>query len=550
MKQKILSFLLCAVYILTFVSCNAMENSVECVHNLGVISATGATCTKAGNVKYYSCILCGDLYADKEGNTKISKEVTIVPAKGHSPVKVSAKEATCTAQGNIEYYSCEGCNEWFYDETCTAPVAKNDTKLERMHKPLIHHGQINAVGNENGNIEYWECDGCGKLFEDENAKAEISIEETILYAPLQTPDFLVEVEENRNPIVLQLSDTQIIDASQQRYPNRLSGMEGYWAKDKLEDRCYKFLREMFQEIQPDLIILTGDIIYGEFDDNGSVLLNFIDFMESFKIPWAPVFGNHDNESKKGVDWQCAQFEDAKYCLFEQKTLTGNGNYSVGIVQGNTLKRVFYMMDSNGCSSASAESLANGHTTTKTGFGKDQIEWYTRQISQLKIASPTTKISFAFHIQPYIFAKAYEKYGFKNSGDKINIYTHADKEPQDFGYIGSALKGPWDASYTVYNGMKDLGVDSIFVGHEHLNCVSVVYEGIRFQFGQKSSEYDRFNCVNKDGSISGGYGPTGNTLQSLIGGTVIPLSKENGEIQQPYIYLCSTAGGNIDWNQWS
>jgi len=84
-------------------------------------------------------------------------------------------------------------------------------------------------------------------------------------------------------------------------------------------------------------------------------------------------------------------------------------------------------------------------------------------------------------------------------------------------------------------MKALGVDSIFVGNEHCNSASVVYEGIRFQYGQKSSEYDRFNSIAEDGTVIEAWTrPEG--AVSMIGGTVIPLS-EDGTITEPYIYLC-------------
>ena len=78
-------------------------------------------------------------------------------------------------------------------------------------------------------------------------------------------------------------------------------------------------------------------------------------MNQYDIPWAPVFGNHDNESMKGVDWQCEQLKRAKKCLFLQRELTGNGNYTVGIRKGNELKRVFFMLDSNGCKVNAAKS---------------------------------------------------------------------------------------------------------------------------------------------------------------------------------------------------
>ena len=96
----------------------------------------------------------------------------------------------------------------------------------------------------------------------------------------------------------------------------------------------------------------------------------------------------------GVDWQCQQFEKAEYCLFEQRELTGNGNYSVAIAQGGVITRAFYMMDSNGLGNPSEESLANGHTTREVGFGFDQITWYQEQIGELKKVAPEVKISLA------------------------------------------------------------------------------------------------------------------------------------------------------------
>lgn len=321
-----------------------------------------------------------------------------------------------------------------------------------------------------------------------------------------------------------------------------------WATDKVNERCYDYVTETIRATNPDLIIITGDLVYGEFDDSGTAFTSFVQFMESFQIPWAPVFGNHDNESKKGVDWQCERLEKAKYCLFEQKELTGNGNYSVGISQGGTLKRVFYMLDSNGCGTASAESLANGHTYTGIGFGSDQIAWYTSDIAALKKSSPDTKISFAYHIQQTVFKDALKKYGFDQTQklQDINLDTSSETADGDFGYIGRQLKTPWDSSYSVWNGIKALGVDSIFVGHEHCNSASVVYQGVRFQYGQKSSEYDRFNCINAEGEITGAYSKTGT---SIVGGTVIPLSETDGALQTPYIYYCGFENGKIDWTKY-
>lgn len=392
------------------------------------------------------------------------------------------------------------------------------------------------------------CTGCAGKSSQTTDTAQMTgsvLESTVQEDPVLTEqcvDFVVEVETGSDPVILQLTDPQIIDAAQKRTVDRLGAAgDEYWATDKVEQRCYGYIRQTIEQTKPDLILLTGDIVYGEFDDNGTALLSFIEFMDSFKIPWAPVFGNHDNESNMGADWQCAQLENAQYCLFKQRKLTGNGNYTVGISQDGKIKRVFFMLDSNGCAAASTASLANEHTKTTIGFGNDQVEWYTQTALQIREQHPEAKLSFAFHIQPAIFRDAFEKYGFVNdsaemSMNPIDISVHPQKADGDFGYLGRCLKDPWDANNRIWKSMIALGVDSVFVGHEHCNSASVVYKGVRLQYGMKSSTYDRANFQNSDGTIVGtAMGDLDGNRSPLVGGTVIPLSAEDGSITQPYIY---------------
>ncbi len=347
-------------------------------------------------------------------------------------------------------------------------------------------------------------------------------------------DFVVEVESGKDPVVLQLADPQLAT-----YGNR-------------ETYCYRYIREAVEKSKPDLIIVVGDIVYGRADPNGTLLTEYIEFMESLDIPWAPVFGNHDNESLMGVDWQCAQFEAAENCLFKTGDVSGNGNYTVGIEQDGELLRTFYMIDSGGCGHPMIDKDGN-HTApapgtniikSVRGFDADQIAWYTDSINAIHAVDEDVKISFAYHIQQAIFEKAFQKYeeydGVHTSdvlNNPLNLDTMENADDTDFGYLGRVMKSAWDTDYKIFNDMKALGVDSIFVGHEHCNSASIVYEGVRFQYGQKSSLYDRYNWINNaDGSIEGGYNttPFDDPITPLVGGTVIPVSQVDGSIGTGYI----------------
>ena len=527
-------------------SSNSSTVTIDCNHKLSNIRGVTPTCNRSGSLEAWVCTECKNYFLDAEATQLATRDEILLDKLSHEGNYHAAVEADCDQIGNVEYYDCTMCNKYFENADCTVVLQEEDVFIPKTAHNYTHYEAVYGKGWEVGTAEHWYCDGCEGYYLDEAGETKVAQADLTLAAPFSVPDFVVEVSEHKNPVVLQITDTQLIDSSQIR-PGR-DGVSISWnAPEKVWDRCYNYLTELITATKPDLIILTGDIIYGEFDDNGSMFAGFVAFMETFKTPWAPIFGNHDNETKMGVDWQCEQFENAEYCLFEQKELTGNGNYSVAIAQGGVITRVFYMMDSNGLGNPSEESLANGHTTREVGFGYDQIVWYQTQIGELKKVAPEVKISFAYHIQTAVFGKAFEKYGFNpaKTEHSINIDTLANKPESDFGIIYGGIIGAWDASYAVYRSMKSLGVDSIFVGHEHNISASVVYEGIRLQFGQKSSEYDYYNRLDANGNI---IGPDSSVGTSLVGGTVIPLT-EDGTIDEPYIYYCGFENGKIDWNSY-
>ncbi len=346
-------------------------------------------------------------------------------------------------------------------------------------------------------------------------------------------DFTVEVESNRDIRVLQLTDTQIIDVAQIREGRDGADFEN-WVTENMTKGCFQYIKQAVDSYDPDLILLTGDLVYGEFDDNGTALLRLISFMEDLQIPWAPVFGNHDNESKRGVDWQCQQLENAKHCLFKQRELKGNGNYSVGLVQDERLVRVFYMLDSNGCGNMSVESSLNGHSTKNVGVDYSQIEWYEKSIRQINRKHANVKFSLAFHIQPSIFQTALESYGYhERTNPFVDIDALADKKEGDFGLICRPPKTPWDTDSSFWYSIKEYGVDSLFVGHEHCNSASITYEGVRLSYGLKTGLYDRANYLLSSGVIMDSY-DWGASNEPIVGGTAIDVASD-GEINCYHLY---------------
>ena len=210
-------------------------------HNLERVEAKSATCTEAGNITYWKCTDCGKLFRDGEGKEEIDAQSIVLPSLGHNAGHFAAVDPTCQDTGNIEYWYCDRCNEYFSDKTCenkvssvvlatvphdfntlwrydkdyhwhecayscgttdaksshslewvvdkeatcTAPgvwhqeckicgyITNEDTEIPMVSHNLTRHEAVEATCTSEGNIEYWECSGCYKLFRDVNGETEV-----------------------------------------------------------------------------------------------------------------------------------------------------------------------------------------------------------------------------------------------------------------------------------------------------------------------------------------------------------------------------------------
>ena len=70
-----------------------------------------ATCTEDGNIEYYTCRSCGLIFSDSDGKNEISIEETVIPASGHQQGEwIIDKKPTETAEGS-KHIECTVCGE-------------------------------------------------------------------------------------------------------------------------------------------------------------------------------------------------------------------------------------------------------------------------------------------------------------------------------------------------------------------------------------------------------------------------------------------------------
>ena len=87
----------------------------------------------------------------------------------HHPINHPAKAPTCTADGNKEYYSCDGCDKLFWDSACTQEATHNDTVLKALnHTGAVQTPAKNEDCTNSGNSAYWYCSNCKHYFADKN----------------------------------------------------------------------------------------------------------------------------------------------------------------------------------------------------------------------------------------------------------------------------------------------------------------------------------------------------------------------------------------------
>lgn len=294
--------------------------------------------------------------------------------------------------------------------------------------------------------------------------------------------------------ILQLTDMQIIDLSCTRNPTRDRQIKGAYFKEgvpDMDERCFSYVKEVIEETRPDLIILTGDNVYGEFDDNGEMQKLLCRRMEEYGILWAPIFGNHDNESRMGVRWQMAEFAKCAHCLFREGTVTGHGNYALRISDGTCDLWTLYLLDSNGCKTVGNPHAPEEGVTEdnidyallehREGIFADQIAWYKATAERISSEAGRIVPSLAFfHVPLHIYDEAIkEKYGKKVGEDVI-----ADA-PGDFGRIVEHNKHRIDRDFVFYQTAKSVGTVGFFTGHEHRNDAVIWYDGVCLAYGTKT-----------------------------------------------------------------
>lgn len=264
---------------------------------------------------------------------------------------------------------------------------------------------------------------------------------------------------------------------------------------------------MVTEEQPDLVIVTGDLVYpvpfqaGTFNNKESAKL-FADLMEQLGVYWAPVFGNHDTEiysyfSREEIG---ALYESDEYphCLFQTgpDDVDGTGNYIINVKKSSgEITQNLIFIDSH----AYLEEDALGIAWKYDCIHENQIDWYENEISAMtaKNNGIQPKSLVFFHIPLLEMQTAYYEYrdnGFADTEDVQYIYGKAGEK--------DSIVYPSELNYGFFDRVLAVGsTQGIFFGHDHLNTFSLNYKGVRMTYGS-SVDYLAYMGIMKYGTQRG------------------------------------------------
>ena len=237
----------------------------------------------------------------------------------------------------------------------------------------------------------------------------------------------------------------------------------------LDARTKVFIRQAMYAASPDLVVLTGDNIFGKyvhgFDETRAAIAQFMDIFEALGVPVAIVFGNHDDEGDAILKDDQLEEIYSKYAVnisYDADVhLDGCGTYNVpiyGSTETNKVKFNLWMFDT-------------GSYYPNDYMRENQLDWYENTSKKLQAANGgkvVPSIAFQHVIVKEIFNV------LKTEGTHYVLPETAKP--------GSVMRETPSASRVgaekEFSRLKQRGdVIAIVSGHDHRNSFVVPCDGI-------------------------------------------------------------------------
>ncbi|KAI8645473.1 Metallo-dependent phosphatase-like protein [Parasitella parasitica] len=224
----------------------------------------------------------------------------------------------------------------------------------------------------------------------------------------------------------------------------------------------EYMERMLDREEPDLVVFSGDNINGGgVSDARAATFKFAEPVVKRKIPWAVVFGNHDDENDLTREELLEVMKRMPYSLTERGPvdLPGIGNYILKVYSNNTNSAAhdftMYFLDSH---AYPLEEGQDGYDFIKS----EQLDWVIASASTFQKLPTSPAAAAFFHIPIW-------EYHQENDNKPVVKLGDAREE------VSSPKKNKLSA-LEAFKTAGDIKVTSC--GHDHVNDYCLEKEGIQ------------------------------------------------------------------------
>lgn len=260
-------------------------------------------------------------------------------------------------------------------------------------------------------------------------------------------------------------------------------------------RTLKFIISVLDIEKPDLVVMTGDQVFGsESKDFETALFKLVKPFIDRKIPYAILMGNHDSEGNLSRKQIYQLLQTLPYSVSEAGLgyVSGYGNYALTVTsseQSNKNSLIMYFLDSHSYSKSKIPGYDFLKQDQKVFVKNSYIKHAEGLIPVGKITTDRTSegkpLSMAFF---HIPLPEYRELKTPENADRP--LTGSYKE---------GCTAPMHNSH-MYDLFKRVGVSVVSVGHDHCNDYCLNYDGMNLCYGGGVGE--------------GGYAGYGGTTRRL------------------------------------
>lgn len=224
----------------------------------------------------------------------------------------------------------------------------------------------------------------------------------------------------------------------------------YPVENCLADRdTMSFVDELLEMEKPDLVILTGDQVFGPYTyDTETALFKAVEPMVKREIPYAAILGNHDHEGSLTKSEIMELFEKFEYSLTKS---TPDLNYLINIGDPERPDVTLYMLE--------AANIRNPKQLVKNFTPQGDFIRNHHSEAEFKMG--------VFHIP----TKEFQDVRFRDPNSYLGSY-------REWVMARNMEEG-------LFQALNEEGVKLITIGHDHVNDFCFENQGINLCYGGAS-----------------------------------------------------------------